>query len=72
MKIISAPSLGGKTQDPLNLMESKKVPREIGVVGGDLNINSQQNKSERNSKAISPTQATDFYKVRGAIVDKLA
>ncbi|MCC6275668.1 MAG: hypothetical protein IT569_07410 [Leptospiraceae bacterium] len=72
MKIVSGPNLGGKVQDPLNLLESKKIPREIGVIGGDMNVNSLQNKSERSSKAVNFTQATDFYKIRGAFVDKLA
>lgn len=72
MKIIAAPNLGGKVQDPLNLHESKKVPKEPGMIGGDMMVNSLQNNSEKRSKAINFAQTADLYKVRGAFVDKLA
>ena len=72
MKVVPGPNLGSPMRDPFALAESKKTPREPGLVGGEPYSNKLQNTMEKLSKATDVSQSMDFYKVRGAFVDKIA
>ena len=72
MKIVPAINLGLREKDPLRPVESSKPQKSEGMITTRSLDDKLMLRSETASKAIKSGQMTDYYKIKGTVVDKLA
>ena len=72
MKIVPANSLGMKEKDVLNPLASSRPQKSEGMLSLRSLDEKLLIKNEKASKALSASQLTDYYKIKGSMVDKLA
>lgn len=72
MKVVAAINLGLKDKDPLHPLESAKPIRSEGMIPVGDYTDKLMHKNDKASKALTPSQSQDFYKVKGTNVDKMA
>lgn len=68
MKVVSSVQLGLPEK---GVKDTRKIPKEEGMIHVEPYENKQANVSDKRAFAIEAGQDGDFYKVKGTFVDKV-
>ncbi|AYV56022.1 hypothetical protein [Leptospira kmetyi] len=68
MKVVSSVQLGLPEK---GVKDTRKIPKEEGMVRVEPYENKQANVSDRKAFAVEAGQNGDFYKVKGTFIDKV-